>query len=34
MKQITSYCDKTIENTATKISDTESIVKEQLLKKE
>ena len=34
MKQIVSFCDKTIEETPTKINDTESILKQQLEKKE
>ena len=34
MEQIVSFCDKTIEETPIKINDTESILKQQLEKKE
>ena len=34
LKQIVSFCDKIIEETTIKINDTESILKQQLEKKE
>ena len=33
MRRIASFCDKTIEDTAIKINDTESILKQQLEEK-